>query len=75
MYNENILNDDELENISGGTRRIKSSTTLVMDKSVHISKLTNLMKEQAPPAGSLVLNGKQSDYDGKIMVGELGTKC
>lgn len=75
MNNENILNDNELENISGGKEVNKRRTTLVMDKNVTAKNISTVMKGQASPAENLVLNEKKSSLDGKLMAGDLGTHC
>lgn len=68
MINENILNDNELENVTGGAEVDKKAKSLVKNKNTITSNFSTVLKGSAGTNVSLVLDEKKSDFDGKLIV-------
>lgn len=68
MINENILNDNELENVTGGAEVDKKAKSLVKNKKTITNNFSTVLKGSAGTNVSLVLDEKKSDFDGKLIV-------
>ncbi|MCR5404676.1 MAG: hypothetical protein K6E91_12790 [Butyrivibrio sp.] len=76
MNTENIMNDDELMNVSGGKEISKKNSNLVYKHNKEVKNIHTVMSNQtAATTSNLVFNGSdKSDFDGKIMAGDVFDK-
>ena len=77
MNTENIMNDDELMNVSGGKEVTKNTKNLVYKHNKDTKAINTILSNQtSATTTNLVFNGNdKSDFDGKLMVGKLLDNC
>lgn len=76
MNMENVMNDDELMNITGGKEVDKNNQHLLF-KGQKKTPTSATFTGQSHTVTNLVMNEKESDkdFDGMLLVGETGIKC
>ena len=77
MNTENIMNDDELMNVSGGKEVTKNTKNLVYKHNKDTKAINTILSNQtSATTTNLVFNANdKSDFDGKLMAGKLMDKC